>query len=46
MNTGSGTTSPSQPEDGGAISSADYAIGLVDLIEQDNHHRAHVNLAH
>jgi putative NADH-flavin reductase len=35
-----------QPEDGGAISSADYAIGLVDLIEQDNHHRAHVNLAH
>jgi uncharacterized protein len=35
-----------QPEDGGAISSADYAIGVVDLIEQDNHHRAHVNLAH
>jgi putative NADH-flavin reductase len=35
-----------QPEDGGAISSADYAIGLVDLIEQENHHRAHVNLAH
>ena len=35
-----------QPEDGGAISSADYAIGLVDLIEQQNHHRAHVNLAH
>lgn len=35
-----------QPEDGGAISSADYAIGLVDLIEQDNLHRAHVNLAH
>jgi uncharacterized protein len=35
-----------EPEDGGAISSADYAIGLVDLIEQDNHHRAHVNLAH
>jgi putative NADH-flavin reductase len=35
-----------EPEDGGAISSADYAIGLVDLIEQKNHHRAHVNLAH
>jgi uncharacterized protein len=34
------------PEDGGAISSADYAIGLVDLIERENHHRAHVNLAH
>ncbi|MBV9818896.1 MAG: NAD(P)H-binding protein [Solirubrobacterales bacterium] len=35
-----------QPEDGGAISAPDYAIGLVDLIEQDNRHRAHVNLAH
>jgi putative NADH-flavin reductase len=35
-----------QPEDGGAISGADYAIGLVDLIEQDNHHRAQVNVAH
>ncbi|MFZ0385528.1 MAG: NAD(P)H-binding protein [Solirubrobacteraceae bacterium] len=35
-----------EPEDGGAISSADYAIGLVDLIEQKKHHRAHVNLAH
>lgn len=35
-----------QPEDGGAISSADYAIGLVDLIEKGNRHRAHVNLAH
>jgi uncharacterized protein len=34
------------PEDGGAISSADYAIGLVDLIEQDDRRRAHVNLAH
>jgi len=34
------------PEDGGAISSADYATGLVDLIEHENHHRAHVNLAH
>jgi putative NADH-flavin reductase len=33
------------PEDGGAISAPDYAAGLVDLIEQDNHHRAHVNLA-
>jgi putative NADH-flavin reductase len=34
------------PEDGGAISGADYAIGLVDLIEEDNHHRAHVNLGY
>jgi putative NADH-flavin reductase len=35
-----------QPEDGGAISAPDYATGFVDLIEQANHHRAHVNLAH
>src|SRR5690349_1793143 len=35
-----------EPEGGGAISSADYALGLVDLIERDEHHRAHVNLAH
>ena len=35
-----------QPDDGGAISGGDYAIGLVDLIEQGNLHRAHVNLAH
>ncbi|MFT3866064.1 MAG: NAD(P)H-binding protein [Solirubrobacterales bacterium] len=35
-----------QPEDGGAISAADYAIGFVDLIEQGDRHRAHVNLAH
>jgi putative NADH-flavin reductase len=35
-----------QPEDGGAISGADYAIGLVDLIEKGGHHRAHVNLAY
>jgi hypothetical protein len=34
------------PAGGGAISAPDYAIGFVDLIEQDNHHRAHVNLAH
>jgi putative NADH-flavin reductase len=33
-----------QPEDGGSISSADYALGLVDLIEAGTHHRAHVNL--
>lgn len=31
--------------DGGAISGADYALGFVDLIEQRNHHRAHLNLA-
>lgn len=35
-----------QPEDGGAISAADYALGLVDLIEKGDHRRAHVNLAH
>ncbi|MFT4082068.1 MAG: NAD(P)H-binding protein [Nocardioides sp.] len=35
-----------QPDDGGAISAPDYAIGFVDLIEHDDHHRAHVNLAH
>jgi putative NADH-flavin reductase len=35
-----------QPEDGGAISGADYAIGFVDLIEQGSHHRAHLNLAY
>ncbi|MGH2939357.1 MAG: NAD(P)-dependent oxidoreductase [Solirubrobacterales bacterium] len=34
-----------RPEDGGAISAPDYAAGFVDLIEQENHHRAHVNLA-
>jgi putative NADH-flavin reductase len=33
-----------QPEDGGAISAADYALGFVDLIEKADHHRAHVNL--
>ena len=35
-----------QPEDGGAISAADYALGFVDLIEKGNHHRAQVNLGH
>ena len=35
-----------QPETGGAISGADYALGFVDLIEQGDHHRAHVNLAY
>ncbi|MGB3375873.1 MAG: NAD(P)H-binding protein [Microbacterium sp.] len=34
------------PEDGGEISGADYAIGFVDLIEQGDHHRAHLNLAY
>jgi uncharacterized protein len=32
--------------DGGAISAADYAIGVVDLIEKGDRHRAHVNLAY
>ncbi|MBM9469660.1 NAD(P)-dependent oxidoreductase [Nakamurella leprariae] len=31
--------------DGGAISGPDYALGFVDLIEQNTHTRAHVNLA-
>ena len=35
-----------QPDDGGAISAADYALGLVDLIEKGEHRRAHVNLGH
>jgi uncharacterized protein len=35
-----------QPEDGGEISGADYALGFVDIIEQGNHHRAHINLAY
>ncbi|WP_216892921.1 NAD(P)-dependent oxidoreductase [Nocardia alni] len=34
------------PEDGGAISAPDYALGLIDLIEKGDHHRVHVNLAH
>jgi putative NADH-flavin reductase len=34
------------PEDGGAISAADYALGFVDLIEKGDHHRAQVNLGH
>jgi uncharacterized protein len=35
-----------QPEDGGEISGPDYALGVVDLIEEGKYHRAHVNLAH
>lgn len=34
------------PDDGGAISAPDYALGFVDLIEKGEHHRAHVNLGH
>lgn len=33
-----------EPVTGGAISAADYASGFVDLIDQGEHHRAHVNL--
>jgi putative NADH-flavin reductase len=33
-----------RPEDGGAISAPDYALGLVDLIEKAEHHRTQVNL--
>lgn len=32
------------PEDGGAISAADYALGFVDLIENGDHHRTQVNI--
>jgi putative NADH-flavin reductase len=35
-----------QPEDGGSISAADYALGFVDLIENGDHHRAQVNLGY
>lgn len=35
-----------EPQGGGAISGADYAIGFVDLIEKGEHRRAHVNLAY
>ena len=31
---------------GGTISGADYALGVVDLIERQSHRRAHVNLAY
>lgn len=33
------------PETGGLISAADYALGFVDLIEGNQHHRTQVNLA-
>jgi uncharacterized protein len=35
-----------QPDDGGAISAEDYALGFVDLIEKGEHHRTQVNLGH
>ncbi|WP_033343176.1 NAD(P)-dependent oxidoreductase [Catenuloplanes japonicus] len=35
-----------QPDGGGAIGGADFALGVVDLIERNSHHRAHVNLAY
>jgi uncharacterized protein len=35
-----------QPDGGGAISGVDYALGVVDLIEKGDHHRAHVNLGY
>jgi putative NADH-flavin reductase len=34
------------PEDGGAISAPDYALGFVDLIEKNEHHRTQVNLGY
>ncbi len=35
-----------EPTDGGEISGADFALGFVDAIEKDDHHRAHINLAY
>ena len=35
-----------EPDGGGAISGADYAIGLVDLVEQGGHRRSQVNLGY
>jgi uncharacterized protein len=32
------------PDAGGAISAADYALGVVDLIERGTHHRVQVNI--
>lgn len=35
-----------QPESGGEISGADYALGFVDVIEQGSQHRGHINLGY
>lgn len=35
-----------EPDGGGAISGADYALGFLDVIEANNHHRAHINLGY
>lgn len=35
-----------QPEDGGEISGADYALGFIDLVEQGDNHRVHLNLGY
>lgn len=35
-----------RPEDGGEISGADFALGFVDVIDQGNRHRAHINLGY
>jgi putative NADH-flavin reductase len=35
-----------EPEGGGDISAADYALGFVDLIERGDRHREQVNLSH
>ena len=34
------------PDSGGEISGADFALGFLDVIEQGNHHRAHLNRAY
>lgn len=35
-----------EPDGGGVISGADFALGFVDLMEQGDQHRAHLNLAY
>jgi len=35
-----------QPDGGGEISGADFALGFVDVIEQGDYHRAHINLGY
>ncbi|MGO2542068.1 MAG: NAD(P)-dependent oxidoreductase [Specibacter sp.] len=35
-----------QPDGGGEISGADYALGFVDVIEQGSRHRGHINLGY
>lgn len=41
-----GTDVALEPDGGGEISGADFALGFVDVIEQGSHHRAHINIAY